>query len=357
MVILHINEQTDDACSGVNVAVPHHVRAQSDFAETALWNTGTPVSVEGVKRVFTAASIDELPAPFNSPDAAVFHNLYIPRYLSIAKQLRERGIPYFIVPHGALKKSAQQKSRFKKMAANLLLFKRFVNGAAGVQCLTEKEKAESVMGKRIFVAPNGVNPPAQTKTAFHTDCTRFVYVGRILPSIKGLDLMINAFVKQKALMTDNRCTLDIYGPCEDRGVSYLDEMNGTIQSGGVEGMVTLHPAVLGEEKARVLLDADVFMQTSRTEGMPLGVLEALSYGLPCLLTEGTTFAQTVASRGAGWNAGSDVDAIAAALRQSVADRSRFPLFSANAVAVSREHDWHTAAQTAIENYRRCLTAR
>ena len=133
MVILHINEQTDDACSGVNVAVPHHVRAQSDFAETALWNTGTPVSVEGVKRVFTAASIDELPAPFNSPDAAVFHNLYIPRYLSIAKQLRERGIPYFIVPHGALKKSAQQKSRFKKMAANLLLFKRFVNGAAGVQ--------------------------------------------------------------------------------------------------------------------------------------------------------------------------------------------------------------------------------
>ena len=169
--------------------------------------------------------------------------------------------------------------------------------------------------------------------------------------------MINAFAKEKALMTDNRCTLDIYGPCEDRGVSYLDEMNGTIQSGGVEGMVTLHPAVLGEEKARVLLDADVFIQTSRTEGMPLGVLEALSYGLPCLLTEGTTFAQTVASRGAGWNAGSDVDAIAAALRQSVADRSRFPLFSANAVAVSREHDWHTAAQTAIENYRRCLTAR
>ena len=162
MVVLHICPLSDDLSNGVHIAVPQHVKAQRKYVDAALWNLGQPLKIDGLEQVFTAASLEQLPPPYCRPDLAVFHELYIPRYLSLAKQLRRQNIPYIIVPHGALKKNAQKKSRLKKTAANLLLFKRFCNQAAGIQCLTEQEKAQSVMGKRIFIAPNGINPPPQT---------------------------------------------------------------------------------------------------------------------------------------------------------------------------------------------------
>lgn len=356
MVVLHICPLSDDLSNGVHIAVPQHVKAQRKYVDAALWNLGQPLKIDGLEQVFSAASLEQLPPPYCRPDLAVFHELYIPRYLSLAKQLRRQNIPYIIVPHGALKKNAQKKSRLKKTAANLLLFKRFCNQAAGIQCLTEQEKAQSVMGKRIFIAPNGINPPPKTKTEFHIWGVRFVYVGRILPYIKGLDLMLQAFGAQKDFLARHGCTLDIYGPADDRGVSYLPEMKRLIAQNGVDELVTLHPAVFGGDKHRVLLDADVFIQTSRTEGMPMGVLEALSYGLPCLLSEGTTFAQTVADCDAGWNAGKTESTIAATLRQAVHARQHFPEFSQNALALSRQYSWDAAAKTAVGAYQSCVTS-
>lgn len=350
MVVLHICPLSGDLCNGVHVAVPQHVRAQRKYADAALWNLGEHVTVEGLDRIFEADSLDGLPEPYSRPDVAVFHELYIPRYLSLAKELRKRGVPYIIVPHGALKRNAQKKSRLKKLAANLLLFRGFCNRAAGIQCLTAQEKSESVMGKNIFIAPNGVDPPDKTKTDFRTDGTSFVYIGRILPHIKGLDLMIRAFSLEKEFLKRHGCTLDIYGPFEDRGYSYRPEMEELLQKEDAAELVRLHDSVTGDEKSRVLLDADVFIQTSRTEGMPMGVLEALAYGLPCLLTEGTTFAETVSENGAGWNGGSSAETIAAALVKAVEDRERLREFSENALKLSENYSWNSAAETAVKKY-------
>ena len=354
MVVLHICPLSDDLCNGVHIVVPLHVKAQQKYADAALWNLGQPIDDDGIDRYFTADDLSQLPVPYREPDLVVFHELYIPRYLSIAKQLKKQGIPYIILPHGALKRTAQKKSRMKKIAANLLLFRRFCNNAAGIQCLTENEKTESVMGKNIFVAPNGINFPAQTKTEFRTDSTRFVYIGRILPFIKGLDLMIEAFAKEKAFFAEHNATLDIYGPAEDRGVSYIPEMRELIKKYGLENLVKLNPAVIGEEKHKTLLDADVFVQTSRTEGMPMGILEALAYGLPCVVTKGTTFAEQIASAGAGWNAGDSADSIAAALKNAVGNRAKLSEYSANALNFSNKFNWDNAAETALSAYRDCL---
>lgn len=349
MVVLHICPLHGDMCSGVEVAVPQHVAAQQRYADAALWNLAQPVEYEGIK-AFSAQNLGELPAPYRRPDIAVFHEVYIPRYPMLAKQLKKQGIPYVIMPHGSLKRSAQSKSRLKKAVANLLLFRGFCNRAAGIQCLTAQEKSESVMGRNIFVAPNGVDPPEAVKTDFHTDRTSFVYVGRILPHIKGLDLMIRAFSLEKEFLMRHGCTLDIYGPFEDRGYSYRPEMEELLQKEDAAELVRLHDSVTGDEKSRVLLDADVFIQTSRTEGMPMGVLEAFAYGLPCLLTEGTTFAETVSENGAGWNGGSSAETIAAALVKAVEDRERLREFSENALKLSENYSWNSAAETAVKKY-------
>ena len=71
------------------------------------------------------------------------------------------------------------------------------------------------------------------------------------------------------------------------------------------------------EKEAAYLDADMFIQTSRTEGMPMGILEALSYGLPCIVTEGTTLMNIVNDNNAGWGCHTDAESVAEALKNAI----------------------------------------
>ena len=65
-----------------------------------------------------------------------------------------------------------------------------------------------------------------------------------------------------------------------------------------EKVLKLCGPIAGADKKKVLKDADLFLHTSRSEGHPMGVLEALAYGIPCLLTPGTNMASEVAASGA-----------------------------------------------------------
>ena len=92
--------------------------------------------------------------------------------------------------------------------------------------------------------------------------------------------------------------LHLYGP-DDRGSSKA--LKKLIKKLDLETNVTLHDPVYGDAKCKVLSDADLFCLTSRFEGHPIAVLEALSYGLPCLLTPGTNMAREVSVGKAGWS--------------------------------------------------------
>ena len=354
MVVLHIASLSADPFSGVSVVVPQHVAAQGRYADTALINiTNEPVG--GVRQLPFEKPFDpaRLPAPYDRPDAVVFHEVYRPAYLRMGALLRKKGIPYIVVPHGELQKEAQQKKRLKKMAANLLLFGRFVSGACAVQCLSEWEKAETAFGRVKFVGTNGVTIPPLRKESFRPDGLRFLYIGRLEERVKGLDLMIDAVRREGALLRERHCTLSIYGPDYQGRYARVEEL---IRQAGVEDIVRLDHELTGAAKERELLDADVFIQTSRSEGMPLGILEAMSYGLPVLITEGTSLASLVAHSGAGWTAATEPAAIAGALRAAVvqADTLGERSVCARRLAESR-FDWPAVAGAALEKYREVCT--
>lgn len=354
MVILHFACIDDTKTNGVCVIVPQHVTAQGRFADTALLNVNG-IEVPGVPMQLPFSKpfdIRALPKPYDRPDLAVFQECYRPAYLCIAENLRKNGIPYIIVPHGELGREAQKKKHFKKAAANLLFFNRFTRNALAIQCLSKRECAETAFGRKRFVATNGVDIPDRKKDSFSRNGVKIVFVGRLDAYHKGLDLMIEAIRLSKPVLKENNCRVEIYGP--DYAGRY-ESIQRLIRENEVQDIVFLNHEILGDDKKRKLLDSDIFIQTSRFEGMPLGILEAMSYGLPCLVTEGTALGDEIAASHAGWVAETDAKDISERLIEAIKNRSSWAEFGDNGRnAVCERYSWDVIAEKTVKQYEMLL---
>lgn len=185
-----------------------------------------------------------------------------------------------------------------------------LTGADAIITVSEAARAfflAKALGPRVVLIPNGVAVPA-TPVADGGDDV--VYVGT-LKEQKGVDVLLRAW----AAMGARRERLLLLGDGPER--AKLEELAGALGVGGsvrFEGMRDDVDAYLRRARAFVL--------PSRWEGMPNALLEAMSYGLPCVATDVDGSRDLVEDARSGLLARpDDPEALAAALARILDDRA------------------------------------
>lgn len=274
-----------------------------------------------------------------NPDVVEFHSLFSIEYAIFFRLLRIKHIPYIIHMHGAFSKVNAAKNKIKKDFALLLYIRRFIKNAQAILFLNENEMKNCVLtslNERRYVVPNGcIQQPYQEKEI--ADIVTITYIGKIDVIGKGLDLLIPA-IKTAAADSGVNVAFNLYGTGDESDITRLKSMIGNYS------YVNYCGGIWGEAKNEVFRNTDIFVLTSRSEGMPMGVLEALSYGIPCLVTKETNVADVIDSHKAGWSCLTTPESVSVALTIALKEYHNNSLeYRKNAYNLSHEYSWDRIA--------------
>ena len=132
--------------------------------------------------------------------------------------------------------------------------------------------------KNTVVISNPVRKKGDDKALLKNK--KAIAAGRIA-SVKGFDVMISVW--KEVVKKSPDWELHIYGQGED---NYVNELKSQISNSNLENNIFIHPATnrLHDE----MLDASLYLMTSKTECYPMVLIEALSIGLPVVTFDSPT---------------------------------------------------------------------
>jgi glycosyltransferase involved in cell wall biosynthesis len=205
---------------------------------------------------------------------------------------------------GALDVKAAKKRVFLQLARRLGLW-RGVTWHATSEAEAKDFAAQTPEGAVIAVAPNlrlMLSPPAFQPPG---EALRVIFVGRIAP-IKGLDIALKVLASLRFPVE-----FEIFGPAED-AATYAQAQALAAQA---PPNVAVHwrGAANNETVVDALARSDVFLLPTGGENFGHAIFEALSCGVPVLISDRTPW-RGLAAQKAGWDLPlSDASAFVAAL--------------------------------------------
>ena len=211
---------------------------------------------------------------------------------------------------------------------------------------TAKDYFRSTYGAEAVVIPNGIEakrplPASEIATRWGLKKGSYIlYLGRLVPE-KRADLLIDAFSR---LNTNKR--LVIAG-----GGSDTSGFEASIRQQAVsDRRVTFTGFVTGRPLAELYSNAYAYVLPSDVEGMPLSLLEAMSYGCCCVTSDIPECADVLAGSGRTFKHG-DVDD----LLRVLAGLINAPEFAGDLGEAAKSHvlstyDWDSVVERTLAVY-------
>tara|TARA_B110001469_G_scaffold117373_1_gene123285 strand:- start:4183 stop:5337 length:1155 start_codon:yes stop_codon:yes gene_type:complete len=221
-----------------------------------------------------------------SPEIIHSHGIWMYNSMVAWRESQRTGAPLIVSPRGMLDPWAVQNSGLKKKLVGHLFEYRFLRDVTCFHALNESE-AKSIrefgLKQPICIIPNGTDLPVKNSRKPCGDgLKRMLFIGRIHPK-KGISNLIKAWglllKEQPELKQEWRLTIAGW---EDG--DYLAGYSSEAAVADCADSIEWPGSVYGEAKHELLSTSDAFVLPSFSEGLPMSVVEAWSYGLPVVMT-------------------------------------------------------------------------
>jgi len=219
---------------------------------------------------------------------------------------RKYKVPYLIHCAGILDHWSMKQRPLRKWLYLKLVERRNLNGAAVIHYTSEEEKSASErfgFSSQGVVIPLGVQVNSKqeeteqnlfrNKYPQHQGKKQIVFLSRLHPK-KNLELVIKSLSKLRKVRDD--FVLIIAGSGEP---NYQIELKEKIRRSGLATHAIFTGFLREREKFMLLRDADLFVLPSYQENFGIALVEAMSRGLPVLITPGVHLSSLIEKEEAG----------------------------------------------------------
>jgi glycosyltransferase involved in cell wall biosynthesis len=334
--------------------------------DTPLWDEEVeiryfPVQVPR-RYVFSLPFAKALKTAIPGYDLVHIYSLYLFPSTVAAYYCRRYGVPYLLEPHGTLDPYLFRRHRGRKWIYEYLFERRNLNESSAIRFTTvEEQELTRPLGLKApgVIVPIGVNLQDYEGTTLlrtfpatwpETRSKKVILFLSRLNFKKGLDLLAKAF-GQVARQRDD-VHLILAGPDDD---GYGAQVHRWLEAEGVLGRATFTGMLLGEEKLAALRNADVFVLPSYTENFGIAVTEAMSCGLPVVISNKVNIWREVAEVGAGFVVNCDVEEISKALLTLLDDPLlRKDMGQRGRRLVAERFTWEVMGEQMVQVYQQIL---
>ena len=205
---------------------------------------------------------------------------------------------------------------------------------------------QDTYGRETVFIPNGVTKPENQEAQLITEefglkkDDYILFLGRLVPE-KGISYLIDAF---KSVHTDKK--LVIAG-----GSSDTNEFANSLKAQAAgDDRILFTGFVQGRKLEELYSNAYIYTLPSDLEGMPLSLLEAMSYGNCCVTSDIEECAAVTQDHGLTFHKG-DVDSLCALLQRLFDDTEEVKRYQeASADYITHKYSWDDVVNQTLELY-------
>lgn len=147
---------------------------------------------------------------------------------------------------------------------------------------------EVTYSKQVTIVNNIIPNPTSMEVCKDESVCTFLFFGKLMKA-KGIYDLLEVLNNNQELYR-GKMQLMVGGNGE------VENFQSLIKKYGIEDMVHYLGWVIGEDKVKALHKSDVYILPSYTEGLPISILEAMSYKLPIISTNVGGIPEIVDSR-------------------------------------------------------------
>ncbi|MGX5714863.1 glycosyltransferase [Arthrobacter sp. MAHUQ-56] len=268
--------------------------------------------------------------------------------LPAAEVVRRKGIPYVLQTHGMVDESQKKLALWLDSA----LTKRIISEAKSVFYLTpeEKKSINSLFpGSKQQALPNGVPTTGEVTRADNRAELEVLYMARLQERKRPL-----SFVKaaRDLLRTSTSASFRLVGPDEGEAA----KVNEYINEYSLQESVRWEGPVGVADSLSRMNQADIYVLPSIQEPFPMSVLEAMSLGLPVVITESNGLAPILQTHNAGLVVSEEQAALSKGIGLLLENKDLRTRLGKNARdLIVREYSITSVVATLSEHYKAALT--